>query len=137
MKNLEKLKLDLLLTELKEGANELINYGSSKEKARGCGMLEVIDQVSELMECSIEVIKYKMFRQIRFFLFYYKCGKLPNVNIYMRLYDIIDGPGDGKKICFSNLSKYFRDIYLYVNSKIKYDEIDIVAEDIVNILNKK
>ena len=105
MKNLEKLKLDLLLTELKEGANELINY--------------------------------KIFRQIRFFLFYYKCGKLPNVNIYMRLYDIIDGPGDGKKICFANLEKYFLDIYFMVQSKIKYDELDIVAEDIVNLLNKK
>ena len=84
-----------------------------------------------------EKLKYTLFRQIRFFLFYYKLGKLPNVNIYMRLYDIIDGTCDGKKICFENLEKYFLDIYLYVNSKIKYDELDIVAVDIVNILNKK
>jgi|DEB0MinimDraft_6_1074348.scaffolds.fasta_scaffold62858_2 hypothetical protein len=86
---------------------------------------------------NLENLNYILYRQIRFFLFYYKCGKLPNVNIYMRLYDIIDGPGDGKKICFKNLEKYFLDIYLYVNSKIKYDELDIVAMDIVNILNKK
>jgi hypothetical protein len=137
MKNLEKVKLDLLLTELKEGANELLNYGNSSEKSEGKGMLEVIEQVSELMGCTIEVINYKMFRHIRFFLYNYTCGKLPKVNIYMRLYDIIDGPGDGKKICFSNLEKYFLDIYFMVHSKIKYDEIDIVAEDIVNLLNKK
>ena len=85
----------------------------------------------------LQKLKYILFRQIRFFLFYYKLGKLPKVNIYMRLYDIIDGPGDGEKICFENLEKYFLDIYLMIHSKIKYDELDIIAQDIINLLNKK
>lgn len=137
MKNLEKLKLEALIHELSLSARQLIQLGDSHEKSKGSGILDAVTQISCLVGCSEETIKYSMFRHIRFFLYNYECGKLPNVNIYMRLYDIIDGPGDGKKICFSNLSKYFRDIYLCVHSKIKYDELDIVAEDILNILNKK
>ena len=48
MKTLEIKKLEFLLIELNEGAKELSNYGNSKEKARGCGMKEVIDQVRDL-----------------------------------------------------------------------------------------
>jgi hypothetical protein len=35
------------LKELREGAEELINCGSSKEKSRGYGMLEVLDELGE------------------------------------------------------------------------------------------
>lgn len=54
MKTLEIKKLEFLLIELKEGAKELINYGSSREKREGSGMLEVIDRVRNLYKESYE-----------------------------------------------------------------------------------
>jgi len=35
------------LSELREGAEELVNCGNSKEKSRGCGMLEVLDELEQ------------------------------------------------------------------------------------------
>jgi hypothetical protein len=36
-----------ILTEIKEQAEELINFGDSKEKARGYGMLEVLNRIGK------------------------------------------------------------------------------------------
>ncbi len=47
MKN-ENLKE--LLKELEEQANELIEFGDSKEKSNGLGMKEVIDRIKELLQ---------------------------------------------------------------------------------------
>lgn len=42
------------LDELKEGAEELINLGDSIEKARGSGMLDVINMISRIIESAAE-----------------------------------------------------------------------------------
>ena len=39
-----------LLKELTEQANELINYGNSREKAEGYGMQEVINDIKNLIK---------------------------------------------------------------------------------------
>lgn len=36
-----------ILTEIREQAEELINFGDSKEKARGYGMLEVLNRIGK------------------------------------------------------------------------------------------
>jgi hypothetical protein len=137
MKNLQKLKLEALINRLSESAIELIQLGDSHEKSKGNGMLDVITQLSQLIGYKENRLKYTLFRQIRFFVWYYNQPGTKKVNLYYYFYNLLDRYIGFDCHMWVNFTNYYLPIYTMVNNIKRLEDFDIVAMDIVNLLNKK
>ena len=124
MKTLKIKKLEFLLIELNEGANELSNYGNSKEKARGCGMKEVIDQVRDLYKNEyLNVLKL----DIDNLLVSYIDG-----SDYYSMIESFTNDSDKIDFIVIELNEYYKE---FVNSPEGHDPAQYYINNIIRILN--
>lgn len=141
MKNFELKKLEEVLFRCEQGGMEVINYGGSKEKAYGRGMLRVINEIRSLYPKDIKkfvgLSDYALYRQIRFFLWYFNQPHTVKVNIYDYMFNLLDYYICGLENHQHNLDKYYKEIFYMCHSVTRLEEFDIVAQDIVNLLNKE
>jgi len=81
--------------------------------------------------------KHVLYRQIRFFLYYYNKPNAKKINVYEWYFNLLDRYLCGLELSEKNLNKYFYRIYLDTLIIKSYEDRYINAIDIVNLLNKK
>lgn len=82
--------------------------------------------------------RHVMYRQIRFFLFYYNKPNAKKINVYDWYFNLLDRYLCGLELSGKNLNKYFYRIYLQtnINTNKDYNTPCNNAKEIVYILNK-
>lgn len=81
--------------------------------------------------------KTVLYRQIRFFLYYYNKPNANKINVYKWYWNLLDRYVCGLELSEKNLNKYFYRIYLDTLVTKRYEDIYINAIEIVNLLNRK
>jgi len=80
--------------------------------------------------------KHVLYRQIRFFLYYYNKPNAKKIDVFEWYWNLLDRYLCGLELSEKNLIRYFYRIYMETNINKTYCNPCINATTIVNILNK-